>query len=141
MTPHDCLPHREPMLLLSSILAHDERRLVCEVNIGHDTLFLEPEGVPTFVGLEYMAQACGAYAGAIGRASGEPVRIGYLLGTRDFTAKVAYFRRGQRLTVTATRLYSDEGMASFDCRIEIAGECVVTARLAVFQPSEDPADA
>lgn len=140
MTPSDLLPHRAPMLLLDAIVAHDAHRVVAELTIGEDTLFLEPGGVPSYVGLEYMAQACGAYAGATGRAAGEPVKIGFLLGTRDFKATTAFFRRGERLTVTATQLYNGDGMAAFDCRIDIAGQSVATARLAVYQPQESPID-
>lgn len=140
MTPLELLPHRAPMMLLDAIVAHQPTGLVAEVTIGEDTLFLEADGVPSYVGLEYMAQACGAFAGAVGRAAGEPVKIGYLLGTRDYKASVAFFRRGERLTVTVTQLYSDDGMAAFDCRIDIAGHPVASARLAVYQPQENPID-
>lgn len=140
MTPHEFLPHRAPMLLLDFIVAHDAQGVVAEVTIGEDTLFLEPGGVPSYVGLEYMAQACGAYAGALGRIKGEPVKIGFLLGTRDFKAGRAFFRRGERLTVTATQLYSEDGMGAFDCRIDIDGQSAATARLTVYQPQESPGD-
>ena len=48
-----------------------------------------------WVGLEYMAQAIGAYAGYTARLRGEPVRIGYLLGTRRYECKPAKLRLGQ----------------------------------------------
>jgi 3-oxoacyl-[acyl-carrier-protein] synthase-1 len=126
------------MLLLDRIVRHDADSLAAEVEIREETLFREDEGVPAYVGLEYMAQACGAFAGASARIAGEEVKIGFLLGTRDFEAVVPFYRLGDYLTVTATPLYWDGGMGSFDCKIEIGGTLVATARLAVYQPDEDP---
>ena len=136
--PAELLPHRPPMILLDEIVSCDQASLVAAVTVGEATLFREPEGVPVHVGLEYMAQACGAYAGAVARESGEPVRIGFLLGTRQYRAHVPWFRLGDRLTVSATLLYQDEQMGAFDCRIEVRGRLAAEAQLNVYQP--DPAE-
>jgi predicted hotdog family 3-hydroxylacyl-ACP dehydratase len=138
VTPIECLPHRPPMLLLDRIVRHDRDSLVAKVEVGPSTLFRTDGGVPSYVGLEYMAQACGAYAGALAHDAGEPAKIGFLLGTRDFSAEVPLFRDGECLTVTAALLYRDEGMASFDCKIEIDGKRLASARLSVYQPPQDP---
>ena len=55
------------------------------VCIGEDSMFFEPpHGVPGYVGLEYIAQTIAAHGGLRARAVGEPVRIGFLLGTRRY---------------------------------------------------------
>jgi predicted hotdog family 3-hydroxylacyl-ACP dehydratase len=136
--PAELLPHRPPMILLDEIVSCDQASLVAAVTVGETTLFRESEGVPVHVGLEYMAQACGAYAGAVARDGGRPVRIGFLLGTRQYRAHVAWFRLGDRLTVSATLLYQDEQMGAFDCRIEVRGRLAAEAQLNVYQP--DPAE-
>lgn len=133
----DLLPHRPPMILIDEVLAYDETSLMAAVDVSPMSLFLEEGGVPSHVGLEYMAQACGAFAGLMARERGEPVRIGFVLGARQYRAHVPFFRRGDRLVVTVSVLYQDEQMGAFDCRIEIAGSLAAEAQLSVYQP--DPA--
>ncbi len=126
------------MVLLDEILGYDETSLLAAVTVSEASLFLEPDGVPVHVGLEYMAQACGAYAGALARDRGEPVRIGFVLGARQYRAHLPCFRRGERLVVSVSVLYQDEQMGAFDCRIEIDGKLAAEAQLNVYQP--DPAE-
>ena len=64
------------------------------------------------------------------------MRIGYLLGTRDFQAQRDWFHDGDRLVVTATVFLSEGGMGVFDCRVELNNELVASARLNVFQPGD-----
>jgi len=135
------LPHRPPMILLDEVVAWDGVSLVAAVTIRADTLFLEPDGVPAHIGIEYMAQTCGAFAGAQALAAGQPVRIGFLLGTRRYTAHRPWYRIGERLTITASLVYADVEMGNFDVRIEVAGALAATAQLNVYQPSRDPAEA
>jgi predicted hotdog family 3-hydroxylacyl-ACP dehydratase len=132
------LPHRAPMILLDEILGYDEATLVAGLTVRATSLFLEGEGIAVHVGLEYMAQACGAYAGALARDRGEPVRIGFVLGTRRYRAFLPWFRLGDRLVVSASLLYGDAQMGAFDCRIEIDGRLAAEAQLNVYQP--DPAE-
>jgi len=131
----ELLPHQPPMILLDDLISYNETAAVALVMISEASLFRAGDGVPVHVGLEYMAQTCGAHAGAIARDQGQPVRIGLLLGTRQYRAHVPGFRLGDRLTVTVRVLYTDEQMGAFDCRIERDGELAAEARLNVYQPS------
>jgi predicted hotdog family 3-hydroxylacyl-ACP dehydratase len=132
------VPHDHPMILLDEVVACDDERLVAALTIRESSLFLEQEGVPAHIGLEYMAQACGAYAGTHALRAGEAVRIGFLLGTRRYTAHVPWFRRGERLAVSAAMVYRDEEMGVFACRIEIDGLLAAEAQLSVYQPGVAP---
>jgi predicted hotdog family 3-hydroxylacyl-ACP dehydratase len=133
----ELLPHRSPMILLDEILGYDETSLTAGVQVSAASLFVEEAAVPAHIGLEYMAQACGAFAGLMARDRGEPVRIGFVLGTRQYRVHVPSFRCGDRLVVTVSVLYQDEQMGAFDCRIEIGGTLAAEAQLSVYQP--DPA--
>ena len=135
------LPHGPSMVLLDEVLSVGDDALSAAVVIRRSAPFFEPGGVPCHIGIEYMAQACGAFAGAEARAAGEAVRIGYLLGTRRFTSVVDRFAEGDRLIVTAALSYRDEAMGVFDCRIERLGEKIATAQLTVFQPPHSPSAA
>jgi len=84
-----------------------------------------------------MAQACGAYAGAVALDAGEQVRIGFLLGTRMCRVAMPWFPLGARLMISATVVYHDEQMAAFDCKIEVDGRLGAEAQLKVYQPDDE----
>ena len=128
------LPHRPPMILLDAVVACDEARLSAVVTIRPTSLFIEAYRVPGHVGIEYMAQACGAFAGAEALRRGEAVRIGFLLGTRRYIMHAPWFQLGECLTVSVSLGYRDESMATFDGRIDVTGTLAAEARLTVYQP-------
>ena len=124
------------MLLLDKVVGYDDTAVVASVTITESSLFLTREGVPGHVAIEYMAQACGAFAGAMALDAGEPVKIGLLLGTRMCRVLMPWFRVGDRLTVSASIVFRDEQMAAFDCKIEIDGQLAADAQLKVYQPDD-----
>ena len=131
------LIHRPPMLLLDKVTGYNETEVVASVIITESSRFLSSEGVPGHVAIEFMAQACGAYAGAMALDAGAPVKIGLLLGTRMCTVLVPWFRVGDQLIVSASIVFHDEQLAAFDCKIEIGGRLVAEAQLKVYQPQDD----
>lgn len=131
------LPHAAPMILLDEIVDYTHDGLTAAVTIREDSRFIQAEGVPAYVGIEYMAQAIAAYGGVESLDRHEQLRIGFLLGTRKFDAYVPFFRVGECLSVMVRPLYKEE-LASFACRISIAGELVAEANVNVYQPLETP---
>ncbi|QEX16498.1 thioester dehydrase [Hypericibacter terrae] len=129
----DLLPHKPPMVLIDAVRAWGEGRLEATVAVRPGISFFVPEqGVPAYVGMEYMAQACGAYAGLQAMAAGEPVRVGLLLGTRRYLAQVGWFEPGQALDIKIVELFRDGSIGMFDCRIEHEGRTLATAQLSVY---------
>jgi predicted hotdog family 3-hydroxylacyl-ACP dehydratase len=132
------LPHSGPMVLLDRVIAADDESLSAEVRIRSDSLFCADGGVGAWVGLEYMAQAIGAYAGYNARLRGEPIKLGYLLGTRCYECTRPVFAVGTLLRVRVKRmLQSENGLASFACRIDDENSQIAGANLTVFQPADD----
>lgn len=131
------LIHRPPMLLLDKVTGYNETEVVAGVTITESSRFLSSEGVPGHVAIEFMAQACGAYAGAMALDAGAPVKIGLLLGTRMCRVLVPWFGVGDQLIVSASIVFHDEQLAAFDCKIEIGGRLVAEAQLKVYQPQDD----
>jgi predicted hotdog family 3-hydroxylacyl-ACP dehydratase len=125
------------MILLDEVIGYDSGSLIAALTITDASLFLTPLGVPGHVGIEYMAQACGAYAGTHALDSGEQVRIGLLLGTRDYRVQVDWFRRGDYLRIAVEMIFRDDPIAAFFCSITIGGKIVADAQLKVYQPDED----
>jgi len=131
------LPHSGPMVLLDHVVAADADSLCAEVRVREDSLFCVDGGIGAWVGLEYMAQAIGAYAGYRARLRGEPIRIGYLLGTRRYDCKQPRFAVGSVLKIHVKRVWqSDNDLASFDCRIDDENGELASANVTVFQSGD-----
>lgn len=130
------IPHSGAMVLLDKVTGYDGASLTAELTVRNDGLFGDEDSIPAWVGIEYMAQAVGAYAGIRSILAGEPIKLGYLLGTRRYTGNVAAISVGTPLTVRITNIIQDEKLGVFDCLI--LGEGIeITANLNVYQPPLD----
>ncbi|MPZ77341.1 MAG: 3-hydroxylacyl-ACP dehydratase [Deltaproteobacteria bacterium] len=131
------IPHTGSMVLLDRVIAADAESLCAEVCIRSDSLFCGARGVGAWVGLEYMAQAIAAYAGYAGRLRGEPVKLGFLLGARRYECNQPLFPLGSVLQVHVRRVFQNEnGLGSFECRIDDLKTLLATATVTVFQPAD-----
>lgn len=129
------VPHAGPMVMLDRVISVDEESLCAEVGIRSDTLFCGPDGVGTWVGIEYMAQGIAAWAGYNAQLRGEPIKLGFLLGTRRYECSRPNFMLGSLLRVHVQRLFqSENGLGSFECYIDNEDGRVATATVTVFQP-------
>ena len=132
------VPHRGPLSLLDIVERCDDHSVEARVRVPAQGLFNGDDGVPAWVGIEYMAQAVAAWSGARARAGGGSPKIGYLLGSRRYEAAVPKFDVGSELRVLAQcELMADNGLGMFDCRIELDGRVLATGRLSVFEPPEN----
>jgi len=138
------LPHRPPMILLDEAVDYGDDFAVGRVTIQRTSRFFDArlDAMPAWVGIEYMAQSIGIWAGAQRLSMGEPVQLAFLLGTRSYRSNVPAFPAGSRLTVHIDVLYSERNsLGSFGCRIEggdgRGGFIEVTARINAFSP-ENP---
>jgi predicted hotdog family 3-hydroxylacyl-ACP dehydratase len=131
------LPHAGPMVLLDRLISADAESVCAEVCIRQDSMFYKDGAVGAWIGLEYMAQAIAAFAGYNALVRGEPVKIGFVLGTRHYDCIRPLFLPGKVLKVSATRVFQDDsGMASFDCYINDESGPVASAGVTVFQPAD-----
>jgi predicted hotdog family 3-hydroxylacyl-ACP dehydratase len=125
------------MLLLDEVVAAGPGFISCRALIRAGSTFLEDEAVPNLVAIEYMAQTVGAYAGLQARSQGLPVRIGYLLGTRELVLDVDSFRLGDDLLVEARHQFGDDRIGAFDCKLVRRGTIVAAACLNVYLGGEE----
>jgi predicted hotdog family 3-hydroxylacyl-ACP dehydratase len=131
------VPHSGRMLLLDAVLDAGAETLCAQVTIRPDSMFCGVEGVASWVGIEYMAQAVAAHAGYLEREKNEPARIGFLLGSRRYETACAAFAVGSVLRVEVQRLLvAENGLGSYDCRILQDDATLASARLNVFQPND-----
>ncbi|MDW3712582.1 MULTISPECIES: hotdog family protein [Pseudomonas] len=132
----ELVPHAGDMILIDRVLrfGDEDVETLATVRPG---LFSQDDGsLPAWVGVELMAQSIAAYAGCQARQAGQPVELGFLLGTRNFQCDVDRFPAGAELHISATRtLQDDNGMGVFECRLEGPG-LTAFARLNVFRPPQ-----
>lgn len=136
----ELLPHDPPMVLLDRAVSYDEQSLLAEVEVRQNSMLCGIDGVPAWVGIEYMAQAVAAHAGFRARLKGAPPEIGYLLGTRTYTCSVSNFPVGVILTVRIESLFTEMGLGAFACSIE-ADDISASATINVYQPPDGALEA
>jgi len=126
------------MILIDRMVRADADGNLCELVTDRDSVFLQDEGVPAFAGIEYMAQAVAAHAGWKARIDGEPVKVGFLLGTPKLEIHRPFFPLGHRIQVSIERDWGDDELMRFACKISDAdtGEVYQEAGLNVFQPKD-----
>jgi predicted hotdog family 3-hydroxylacyl-ACP dehydratase len=128
------------MVLLSRILSHDEAETTCAVEVGGQALFRDAAGdMGAWVGLELMAQCIAAHAGLVGRETGDPPQVAFLLGSRRVQFHRSRYHRGQTLTVRVTHTWGKAtGLVAFQCSIEDAatGDCLAEGRINCFVPED-----
>ncbi|VVN97163.1 hotdog family protein [Pseudomonas fluorescens] len=133
----ELIPHAGDMILIDQVLSFDEEQIHTRLTVKPGGVFSRPDGsLPAWIGVELMAQSVAAYAGCRARLLGNPVELGFLLGTRKFECNVEYFPAGTELTLHALRSLEDaSGMGIFECHIYGPG-IHATARLNVFCPPQ-----
>ncbi len=135
------VPHRPPMLLIDRIVAMAENEVTAEARSDAASIFaVSGKGVPSYVGIEMMAQTVCAYDGLQRLDEGPTPLVGFLLGCRKYTVRRPYLAPGAVFAVTARKLLQHGDMASFACRMrEADGMDFAEASLNVYRPSDPEA--
>lgn len=139
-TPAGLLPHGSGACCVDSILNFIPGERVCaRWRVRSTSHLFDPEygGVPTWAGIEIMAQCAGLYLGLLRWHSGAPgtPRSGFLVGVRHFRALRPLLAPDTEILIEAAcdtvRTEVDE-LGIFDCRI-LCDECVYAdARLMLW---------
>ncbi len=129
------LPHSGDMVLLDEIVSCDQQQLTARVTVREESLFLSNGQLPSWVGIEFMAQAVSAWSGVQRRLQNLDVSLGYLLGSRKYQSRQAFFQLGECLKIVVTRTFSDGELGVFHCTID-SERSHVEAAINVFQPMD-----
>lgn len=132
----ELVPHSGLMSLLDKIVDYGEDWLHAEVHVSSTSMFADEKGVPSWLGLEYLAQTIGAFAGLQERVHGNKPKLGFLVGTRKYECSKDYFLHGQVLSLKVQReMETEAGLNVFQCVLE-GQDIHASARLNVFQPDD-----
>jgi len=134
----DVLPQKPPMVLLDSIVSHTSEETVCSVRIDPASKFASADGsIPSWIALEYMAQCAAAHSGLEEREKGNPIRLGFLLGSRRLNFHVASFAAEANLQVSVRPAWNDGELASFSCSVrDEHGAVLADCELSAYSPHD-----
>lgn len=130
----DVVPHARTMILIDQLIEYSADSLSALVEVNAKSLFVDPDGVPAWVGIEYMAQTVAAWAGINAKEAGEDIKLGFLLGTRKYESFQTHFPLNSRLTVSVKKSYQADELGVFECAIH-SEELLAKATLNVYQPT------
>lgn len=130
------LPQSGHMVMLDRVLDYGEDWLNGEADLREDNLFAEHGVLPTWAVLEVLAQGIAALAGVRAQEVGEPVRLGFLLGTRRFHAHIAALPLPCKVKVAVKESMIDAyGFAVYDCTLlDTDGTVLAEAAINVYSP-------
>lgn len=130
------LPHRAPMLLLDELVEMKENGCIAKVKIHQDMPFLEDQGLPSWVGIEIMAQTIALFGGVKERLKDNSPKLGFLLGSKSFEMGQDYFAIGEELTVEIDlQFLNRHQIGIFNCSIQTA-DALSKATILVSQPDD-----
>lgn len=130
------LAHDHPMILVDRVVSVLDEGVHAQATITAAHPMVRDGSVPAHVGIEIMAQTCGAHVGLEARDSGRSVMVGFLLGTRRYQAGVAGFPVGTVLDIYVERVFQEDGMGVYACRLESGDAVVAQAQLSLYQPPD-----
>jgi predicted hotdog family 3-hydroxylacyl-ACP dehydratase len=133
--PEQVLQHRHRMLLAEAVDYGDDFGQI-SLTVRPDSPFCEAEGVPAWIGIEYMAQAMAVYSGVERHQHGATPQVGLLIGTRRYDSRVPIFPLGATLTTTARLVFHEERMFVFDCEIRDGAQLLAHGDIKAFRPDD-----
>ena len=133
------LPHSGDMVLLDRISDFGEDFLIAETEIRSDNILIKQGKLATFAGIEIMAQGVAAWSGCLAILADEPVRLGYLLGTRKLHIHTQEIPVRSKLQIKIKMSIQDStGFGVFDSQLIdlTSGKVILEGALNVFSPKE-----
>ena len=131
------IPHSGEMVLIDKIVSSGDGWIECLIQVKDSIDFSRIDGsIPSWIGIEYMAQTIAAYAGVEAERNNKKVQPGFLLGTRSYDASHSSFEIDDRLTVRAEVLFQNDELASFSCTVSNTDERIASAKINVYQPED-----
>lgn len=132
------LPHVGRMLLLDELRDHDSEHVTCGVTIHAASMFCDGiNGVPAWVGLEYMAQTVCAFSGIEEVRAGLKPSIGLLLGSRSYQCQSEWFALGATLLIRAELQLRDENnLVAFTCTIHEKERLLARGDVKAYRPKD-----
>lgn len=131
------LPHSGHMALLDRIADYGEDWLIAEADLRADCIFAAEGKLPAWAAVEVMAQGIAALGGLRCYLRGVEPPVGFLLGTRKFTACAEALPLPCHAVITARESMLDSnGFGVYAVDMQVGGEVWAQANINVFSPPD-----
>lgn len=133
------LPHKPPMVLVDRLISNDAHSAIVEATIKDDYPFTSGS-IGAWVGLELIAQSAAVLAKLTKQASADKASLGFLLGSRSFTAYIPEFTPGQKVLVEVKLDPASEGQVMVNARGKVkdaSGQVICEGTLTLYEPNDD----
>jgi len=131
------VPHRGKMLLLSKALSFEEKdcSFLASVDISQNSFFYDDKlnGVPVWIGFEYMAQAIAALNGKNDLAKGQESGFGFILSVSNFIANTPCFKPNSTILIYVKKEFELNNMVVFNCSIKQGEEELAKASISAVK--------
>jgi predicted hotdog family 3-hydroxylacyl-ACP dehydratase len=132
----EVLPHRPPMLLLTSLTSCDGGNVAATASVARNSpLALSDGTVEESALVELLAQGYAALLGWRGVISGRPVKKGFLVGARALTIH-RQLRAGEEVTVTLRTVGGIGGFALAEGEVTGGDGVIASGTIKLFSPAE-----
>lgn len=133
------LPHKPPMVLVDRLISHNNHSAVVEATIKSDYPFTG-RSIGSWVGLELIAQSVAVLAKLTKQANSDKASLGFLLGSRAFTAHIPEFTPGQKVLVEIELESIGTGQVTVNAhgRVrDVFGQVICEGALTLYEPNDD----
>jgi len=129
------VPHRGKMLLLKRVKDYDlqEHTIEAECQIERNCIFFdsEKEGVPSWVGFEFIAQTVSAFIGIKNRER-KVNNIGLIMSVTQMRIGLPIFQTDSIITIKAKEVDGMDSVHVFEGEIFLEGEKVLEGKITVM---------
>jgi len=134
------IPHRGKMMLLNRVIGYDiEHSVRAEYTITRNCLFYDPvlDGVPAWVGFEFMAQAISTLTGIRKRAKGEKPNIGFILSIPSMRMEIPFFKNGSSVEVSVKETDRTDMIFTYEGEGFLKNKKVMEGKLMVMEVNDE----
>lgn len=131
------LPHKPPMVLIDGLESSTDMSVNTLTHITPEAGFYDAAiaGVPSWIGLEYMAQSAAVWVGLDNERKGHPIQPVFLVSSRQYTAAEPVFPLGESLHIQVkVELIEGEIMAFSGRILDAAGQLRAEALFTAYRP-------
>jgi len=134
------IPHKGKMFLLSRVIEYDlANGIRAEYDITEQCLFYDPavDGVPSWAGFEFIAQAISVLSGIKCREKGEKPNMGFILSIQSVKMEIPLFKNGSTAEICVKEIDCTDMIYTFEGEVFLEGRKVMEGRLMVMEASDE----
>ena len=141
-TLSDYIKHTKDWSVLDGVLSFDfeKKAIRCFANIDAESVFYESgyDGICSYTGFEFIAQACGVYYGLEARlVHKQPPKFGFVLRVNNLECTEMIIPAGKTAVIYAKESLRDGPFAYFDGEVYVDDRLITKATLMLMEADSE----